>query len=158
MLRWNRHSVDGALMPAVEPSCATNTTSVSGFKSAGMMPDAVISIPPSNRTEMLPERPGLKPLLLICLAARMIACRSRNSGCRGMAGAIGIEGFQSLVRSGRDASLGDEARNQPGRCNIECWIGGWAAWGRNHDRDDVARLGAARHMRDFGGAAILNGN
>src|SRR5579883_959572 len=113
MAAWNRHSLEGApAAGSADPSAATKTTPLSARSARAAMPDAVISIPPPQRTETLPDRPGLSPLRLRPLTAATMAARALSSG--GITGRpLGVQHRQSGGGRGCHAAFGNDRGDEP---------------------------------------------
>src|SRR5690606_36318715 len=70
--------------------------------------------------------------------------------------ALWIEGQQPFATGGADAALRDEGSDEVCGCYVEAVIHRRAAGGGAFHGDDLACLCAARHMRDFAGATLLD--
>src|SRR5208337_4825936 len=159
MALWKRHSLDGVFPFAAHlPEASTKTTSVLASIASAGMPDAVMSIPSFQRTEILPERPGLKPSACIFRAAATMASRMAPLRCCGIAGHLRVKRAQAFAARRRNPALGHEAGDEPRRRHIESGVGGMAARRGDLHRYDLAAFGKTRHMRDLAGAALLDRN
>src|SRR6476660_9946160 len=119
MSRWNRHSLDGFRVPLAVPVSSTATLS-SVVVSAYGSPLGVIRKPPSMRALTLPDLPRLIPAAFMPSAVSTIRLRSS----RVSAVIAGLMKRAQRGRSARDAALGDVARHEARRRDVEREVDG----------------------------------